>query len=181
MVAKTVGASPVKRLLMETPSSASRPCPVVRAASMAAASLGRLATKILPVARSIQRKAGMPSIVPCRIPIWLTGVVAGSLGVHSTIRCEPSRTQRERVGRVPARTPHSSRGKGTPSAWTNTTPGIPGSSTRSRPTRRRRRSSVAVTASSVPAVPTHTNRVDTAATIQAARTEVHTVTSASRE
>jgi hypothetical protein len=41
-------------------------------------------------------------MVPCRMPIWFAGVVAGSIGVHSTIRYAPLRIHRERFGRVPA-------------------------------------------------------------------------------
>ena len=51
-------------------------------------------------------------MVPCRMPIWLAGVVAGSLGRHSAIWWVPLRIQRESVGRVPARTHHSSTGHG---------------------------------------------------------------------
>ena len=61
-------------------------------------------------ARSTQRNAGIPSMVPCRMPIWLAGVVAGSLGRHSAIWWVPLRTQRDSVGSVPARTHHSSTG-----------------------------------------------------------------------
>ena len=110
IVAYAVGASPVKRLLTETPSSASSPSPSECIASIRAASAGRFATYTLPDARSTQRNAGMPSMVPCRIPIWLAGVVAGSLGRHSTERCVPLRIQRESVGTVPARTHQSSTG-----------------------------------------------------------------------
>ena len=83
IVANVVGASPLNRLLTDTPPSASSPRPSECSASMSTASAGLFATKTRPVARSTQRKAGMPSVVPCRIPIWLAGVVAGSVGVHS--------------------------------------------------------------------------------------------------
>ena len=63
MVAYAVGASPVNRLLTETPSSARRPRPSESLASMRAASAGRFATYTWPVARSSHRKAGMPSLV----------------------------------------------------------------------------------------------------------------------
>ena len=52
----------------------------------------------------------MPSMVPWRMPIWLAGVVAGSIGRHSVMWCVPSRSHRDSVGRVPARTHHSSTG-----------------------------------------------------------------------
>ncbi len=135
---------------------------------MSAASAGLLATNTRPVGRSTHRKAGMPSLVPCRMPIWLAGVVAGSRGRHSAIWCEPLRTQRERVGRVPPFTPNSRTGNGTPSACTKTTPGTSASG-RTVPLRRLAlRTRPAVTASSVPAVTTHTAPVETMATIHAA-------------
>ncbi len=68
-------------------------------------------------------------MTPCRMPIWLAGVVAGSFGVHSCSACVPPRIHRERVGTVPAVTAIWSTGKGTPSSCTNTTPGTSGSST----------------------------------------------------
>ena len=102
------------------------------------------------------------------MPIWLAGVVAGSRGRHSAIWCEPLRTQRDRVGRVPPFTPSSRTGNGTPSACTNTTPGTSASG-RTVPLRRLAlRIRPAVTASSVPAVTTHTAPVETSATIHAA-------------
>ena len=118
-------------------------------------------------------------MVPCRMPIWLAGVVAGSLGRHSAIRCDPLRIHRDSVGRVPARTPQSSTGNGTPSAWTNTMPGTSGSSSAGGRLRRAPRSRLAVTASSVPAVATQTNSVETAATTQDARNVAHTGASSS--
>ena len=90
-------------------------------------------------------------MVPCRMPIWLAGVVAGSLGRHSAIWWVPVRIQRESVGSVPARTHHSSTGHGTPSAWTKRMPSTSGSGTW-WVRRRARRRKAAVTASSVPAV-----------------------------
>ena len=135
---------------------------------MSAASCGLFATKTRPLSRSSHRKAGIPSVVPCRMPIWLAGVVAGMLGVHSTRRCEPDRTQRARVGRVPAMTPHCRTGYGTPSSCTNTTPGRSGS-----PTvvgcRRACRIILAVTAWLVPAVVSQVMSVTAAAMIQLAQ------------
>ena len=127
IVAKVVGASPLNRLLTDTPPSARSPCPSECIPSMSTASAGLLATKTRPVARSTQRKAGIPSVVPCRIPIWLAGVVAGSVGVHSMNWWLPSRIHRDRVGRVPPMTPHWRTGKGTPSSCTNRMPVTSGS------------------------------------------------------
>ena len=112
---------------MLTPSSTSRPLPVVRSASITAASAGRLATITRSLARSYQRNAGMPSITPCRMPIWLAGVVAGSFGVHSRSSWVPERIHRVRVGTVPAVTAICNTGNGTPSSCTKTTPSTSGS------------------------------------------------------
>ena len=150
IVANVVGASPLNRLLTDTPPSARSPRPSECSASMSTASAGLLATKTRPVARSTQRKAGMPSVVPCRIPIWLAGVVAGSVGVHSMNSWLPPRIHRDRVGRVPPMTPHWSTGKGTPSSCTNRMPVTSGSGT-GLP-RRAPRTRCANTASLVPAV-----------------------------
>ena len=110
IVSTAVGASPVNRLLMLTPSSTSRPRPVDRSASITAASAGRLATITLSRARSYQRNAGIPSMTPCRMPIWLAGVVAGSFGVHSRSRWrarpDPSGQGRHRArGDAPSAAP----------------------------------------------------------------------------
>ena len=67
-------------------------------------------------------------MTPCRMPIWLAGVVAGSLGVHSCSVWVPPLIHRDRVGTVPALTAICSTGKGTPSSWTKTTPQTSGSS-----------------------------------------------------
>ena len=126
IVRAAVGASPVNRLLTLAPPSTSRPRPVLSVSSMIAASAGRFATITRSLARSYQRNAGIPSITPCRIPIWLAGVVAGSFGVHSVRWWPPERIHRDIVGTVPAVTDICRTGKGTPSSWTNTTPGTRG-------------------------------------------------------
>ena len=83
MVIEAFGASPENRFEIDTPSSASRPSPVVTRDSMMAASLGRLDTRTRPSSRSYHRKAGTPAAVPCRIACWLAGVVHGICTVHS--------------------------------------------------------------------------------------------------
>ena len=165
IVANAVGASPVNRLLIDTPSSASSPWP----------SECRLDQGLRRRACS-RRGPARPPIDPPERRDALDGAVqqphlarrrgGGQLRAPLHHRWLPSRNHRDSVGRVPARTHHSRTGYGTPSAWTNTTPGTAGSGTVAG-WRRARRSSEAVTASSVPAVATQTNRVDTAATIQA--------------
>ena len=166
IVSTAVGASPVNRLLMLTPLSTSRPLPVDMLASITAASAGLLATRTRSCSRSYQRKAGMPSITPCRMPIWLAGVVAGSLGVHSCRRCVPDRTHRVSVGTVPAVIAICSTGNGTPSSWTKTTPSTSGSSSlvgrrRAEETRRLTRTC------DVPALPNHPSTVLTTPTTKA--------------
>ena len=82
----------------------------------------------------------------------------------------PESTQRRSVGIVPDCSAHWATGNGTPSSWTNTTPSISGSATLAclRPKLR----SVAVKASSVPAVASQVRKVPIAAAIQVAATNV---------
>src|SRR4051794_29684582 len=161
------GASPVKMFEIDTPSSASSPRPFVARSSMTRASAGRLATSTRPSSRSYQRNAGTPSTVPCRIPSWLAGVVQGNCGVHSCITCPPVPSHRRMVGTVPDWTAQCSTGNGTPSTWTNSTPGTSGSD--SGPARRPRRASELTSASSVPAVLQNSMNVPTPAVTQLAR------------
>ena len=51
--------------------------------------------------------------------------VEGTRARHSVHVWLPERTQRLIVGRLPARISFSSKGAGTPSSWTKTTPGRP--------------------------------------------------------
>ena len=88
-----------------TPPSASSPRPSESRASIAAASAGRLATNSRPVDLSYQRKAGMPSLVPCSRPAWLAGVVEGTLAHQRAASWLPERTQRARVGNTPETMP----------------------------------------------------------------------------
>ena len=156
---------------MLTPSSTSSPLPVVMSASMTAASAGLLATRTRSLARSYHRNAGIPSMTPCRMPIWLAGVVAGSLGVHSCSRCVPDLTHRVSVGTVPAVIAICSTGKGTPSICTNTTPSTSGSA--SLAGRRRAEATRRLTSTcSVPALPNHPSTVLTRPTTTATRNAV---------
>ena len=70
-------ASPENRLPTLAPSFDSSPSPFEIRPSMTTASSGWLATIVRPVSFSYQRKAGMPSLLPCRRPAWLAGVVGG--------------------------------------------------------------------------------------------------------
>src|SRR3954451_249870 len=96
-----VGASPEKRLEIDTPPSARRPAPLLARLSMIAASAGRLATSTRPSSRSYQRNAGTPRQVPCRMPCWLAGVVQGSWTGHPSSPGEPGALHRRSVGIVP--------------------------------------------------------------------------------
>ena len=70
-------ASPEKRLPTLAPLFERSPSPFEMRVATTAASSGWLATMIRPASFSYQRKAGMPSLLPCRIPAWLAGVVGG--------------------------------------------------------------------------------------------------------
>ena len=117
------GASPLNRLLMLTPLSASSPRPSDIRDSMSAASLGLLDTTSLPASFSNHRKAGTPRLLPCNRPAWLAGVVGGTCACQGVRRWLPARIQRLRVGRLPETTAHCSSGAASPSIWTMTTPG----------------------------------------------------------
>ena len=64
---------------MLTPSFDSRPSPFDRRRTISAASSGLLETISFWRSRSYQRKAGMPSLVPCRMPAWLAEVIDGRI------------------------------------------------------------------------------------------------------
>ncbi len=168
MVMAAFAPSPVNRFETETPSSASRPWPVLARASMIEASSGRLATSTRPSSRSYQRKAGTPSALPCRMACWLAGVVHGTWTVHSCTAWLPSSSHRRRVGMVPDLSTHCMTGNATPSSWTNTTPSTSGSVIAPGLILSR----LAAKDSSVPALTSQTSSVPTAAAIQAAATAV---------
>ena len=123
IVSSAVGASPVKMLEMLTPPSASRPRPSLSRCWITAASLGWLATRSRPESFSYHRKAGICALAPCSSPAWLAGVVDGSWTSHVVAVWLPERTHRVSVGRSPLCRAHCSSGPGSPSTWTNTTPG----------------------------------------------------------
>ena len=76
-------ASPVKRLPTLLPPCASSPWPLETRRSISVASAGWLETRSRPLAFSYQRKAGMPSLLPCRMPAWLAEVCEGGGHSHS--------------------------------------------------------------------------------------------------
>ena len=173
IVRKARGASPVKMLETDTPSSASSPRPSLARSSMMAASAGRFATSSRPSSRSYHRNAGTRSMVPWRMPSWLAGVVQGSWGVHSRSTWSPEESQRRMVGTEPAAIAQRSTGKGRPSSWMKTMPSTSGSSTVA--TRLRPRSRDRAKASSVPEVVSHATAVPVAATIHEAMIAAPTV------
>ena len=87
---------------MLTPASASSPRPSDSRRSISAASGGWLATISRRASFSNQRKPGMPSFRPWRIPAWLAGVHGGSSGCQPPTSSRPSRTRRPSTGQ-PAR------------------------------------------------------------------------------
>ncbi len=108
---------------MLAPPSASSPRPSEIRSSTIAASLGRLVTISRPVSRSYQRKAGTVATLPCMMPAWLAGVVDGSPVCQRVVRCVPPRSQRPRLGRLPALTAQPRMPALRPSIWMISTPG----------------------------------------------------------
>src|SRR6478736_1502039 len=78
-------ASPVMRLQM--------PSPLVIRDTISSASAGLLDAIRCARSRSYQRKAGMPSLFPCKIPAWLPDVIDGRIASHFDSLWLPSRTR----------------------------------------------------------------------------------------
>ena len=72
---------------------------------------------------STQRKAGMSSFEPSRIPAWLAPVCEERSGSHSARACVPSATQRAMVGAFPSRIARRSTGSASPSISRKRIPG----------------------------------------------------------
>ena len=94
---------------------------VARAASASAA---RFETKSDFVSLSNQRKAGMLSLSPKRMPAWLALVWLGSRVVHGASRIRPRLTQRDMIGTRPAWICCWRTGYDRPSIWMKTKPGF---------------------------------------------------------
>ena len=77
----------------------------------------------MPRSFSTQRKAGMSSFEPSRIPAWLAPVCEERSVSHSTKRCDPSASQRAIVGALPSRIARWSTGFARPSISRYTMPG----------------------------------------------------------
>src|SRR3972149_2015752 len=126
MVMKLRDASPVTRFPMLTPPRLSSPSPFETRRTISAASCGRFETSRRRVAFSYQRKAGMRSLSPCRMPAWLADVCEGSITSQRPSRIRRARSQRDMTGTRPARTWLRSTGWLRPSILTITSPGWSG-------------------------------------------------------
>ena len=113
-------------LLMLAPPGLSRPSPLEMRCSMTVASSGWLATRSRRAFFSHQRKLGMPSLLPCRMPAWLAGVVEGSSASQWPSLWVPDRIQLDISGTRPARTEWLMTSWERPSTWMMTRPGCVG-------------------------------------------------------
>ncbi len=117
------------------PPFTSRPTPVACRRSISAQSGGAEHVISRPVSFSTQRKAGMFSFEPSRIPAWLAPVCDERSVSHSTSSCEPSSSQRAMFGALPSRIARRSVGRPSPSISRQTIPGVASAPER-RPCRR---------------------------------------------
>ncbi len=102
----------------------SRPSPFETRRTISAASSGLLETIRCWRSRSYQRKAGMPSLLPWRIPAWLAEVIDGRMASQRESLWLPSRIQLPIVLTEPARTRPARIGWARPSIWMMTRPGL---------------------------------------------------------
>ena len=109
---------------MLTPLFDSRPSPFDTRRTITAASAGRLETIRCWRSRSHQRKAGMPSLLPWRMPAWLAEVIDGRIASQRDSLWLPSRTQSAIVLTDPARIRAAMIGCARPSIWMITRPGL---------------------------------------------------------
>src|SRR3954447_4297908 len=117
-------ASPVRRLQMLAPLFDRRPSPFEMRDAMRVASTGLLDAIRCWRSRSYQRNAGIPSLLPCRIPAWLPDVIDGRIASHLESLWLPSRTQFAIVLTEPARIRPARIGWASPSIWRITRPGL---------------------------------------------------------
>jgi len=96
-------ASPVIRLQMLAPLFDRRPSPFEMRETMSMASAGLLDAIRCSRSRSYHRKAGMPSLLPWRMPAWLPDVIDGRIASQRDSLWLPSRTQLAIVFTDPAR------------------------------------------------------------------------------
>ena len=117
-------ASPVIRLQMLAPLLDSRPSPFEMRDTISVASAGLLEAIRCSRSRSYQRKAGMPSLLPWRMPAWLADVIDGRIASQRDSLWVPSRTQLAIVLTEPARIRPARIGWARPSIWMITRPGL---------------------------------------------------------
>ena len=117
-------ASPVIRLQMLAPLLDSRPSPLVMRDTISSASAGLLEAIRCSRSRSYQRNAGMPSLLPWRIPAWLPEVIDGRIASQRDSLWLPSRTRPAIVLTEPARIRPARIGWASPSIWMITRPGL---------------------------------------------------------
>ena len=98
-------ASPEKRLPRLAPPSASSPCPRRVTPFDLGAVLRRRAGHERAVSFSTQRKAGMSSFEPSRIPAWVAPVCEERSGSHSASRCDRPRASAPASARALAHRP----------------------------------------------------------------------------
>ena len=115
-------ASPERRFPRLAPPFRRSPSPA-RRRSISAQSAGAEHAITMPRSFSTQRKAGMSSFEPSRIPAWLAPVCEERSVSHSTKRCDPSASQRAIVGAFPSRMARWSTGFARPSISRYTIPG----------------------------------------------------------
>src|SRR3954454_1377709 len=117
-------ASPVRRLQMLAPLFDRRPSPLEMRDAMSVASTGLLEAIRCLRSRSYQRNAGIPSLLPWRMPAWLPDVIDGRIASHFESLWLPSRTQLAIVLTEPARIRPARIGWARPSIWRITRPGL---------------------------------------------------------
>src|SRR3954468_1720933 len=117
-------ASPVIRLQMLAPLFDRRPSPFETRDTMSWASTGLLEAIRCWRSRSYQRKAGIPSLLPWRMPAWLPDVIDGGIASQRDSLWLPSRTQFDIVLTEPARIRPARMGWARPSIWRITRPGL---------------------------------------------------------
>ena len=108
---------------MLAPLFESRPSPLEMRRTISPASTGLLDSIRCWRSRSYQRKAGIPSLLPWRMPAWLAEVIDGRIASQRDSLWLPSRTQSAIVLTEPARIRPARIGWASPSIWTMTRPG----------------------------------------------------------
>src|SRR5512137_2707476 len=92
------------RLQIDAPLFERRPSPLLTRRTISPASTGLLETIRCARSRSYQRNAGIPSLLPWRIPAWLAEVIEGRIASQRESVWLPSRIQFAIVFTEPART-----------------------------------------------------------------------------